>query len=41
MTAADHRHIMKIVIFALDDIFEEWNNINFATFMQSLVKCIL
>jgi len=27
MTAADHRHIMKIVIFALDDIFEEWNNI--------------
>jgi len=23
MTAADHRHIMKIVIFALDDIFEE------------------
>ena len=27
MTAADHRHIMKIVIFALDDIFEKWNNI--------------
>ena len=27
MTVADHRHIMKIVIFALDDIFEEWNNI--------------
>ena len=29
MTAADHRHIMKIVIFALDDIFEEWNNITY------------
>ena len=27
MTVADHRHIMKIDIFALDDIFEEWNNI--------------
>ena len=29
MTMADHRHIMKIVIFALDDIFEEWNNITY------------
>jgi hypothetical protein len=27
MTAADYRHIMKIAIFALDDIFEEWNHI--------------
>ena len=26
MTAADHRHLMKVAIFALDDIFEEkWN----------------
>ena len=28
VTAADYRHIMKIAIFALDDIFEEsWNGI--------------
>ena len=27
MTMADHQYIMKIVIFALNDIFEEWNNI--------------
>ena len=27
MTAADHRHIMKIAIFALDDIFDEWDQI--------------
>ena len=27
ITAADYRHIMKIAIFALDDIFGEWNNI--------------
>jgi len=27
MTAADHRHIMKIILFALDDIFDEWNQI--------------
>ena len=27
MTAADYRHIMKIAIFALDEIFDEWNQI--------------
>ena len=28
MTAADHRHIMKVALFALDDIFDvEWNKI--------------
>lgn len=28
MTAADYRHVMKIALFALDDIFEEsWNQI--------------
>ena len=27
ITAADYRHIMKIIIYALDDIFEEWNYI--------------
>lgn len=25
ITAADYRHIMKIAIFALDDIFDKWN----------------
>ena len=24
-TASDYRHIMKIALFALDDIFDEWN----------------
>jgi len=27
ITAADYRHVMKIAIFALDDIFDEWNGI--------------
>lgn len=27
ITASDYRHVMKIAIFALDDIFGEWNNI--------------
>ena len=27
ITAADYRHIMKIIIFTLDSIFEEWNHI--------------
>ena len=26
-TASDYRHIMKIILFALDDIFDEWNEI--------------
>jgi hypothetical protein len=26
-TAADYRHIMKVALFALDNIFEEWNQI--------------
>ena len=28
ITAADYRHIMKIALFALDNIFDEWNQIN-------------
>ena len=27
ITAADYRHIMKIILFALDDIFDKWNQI--------------
>ena len=27
ITAADYRHIMKVAIFALDEIFDEWNQI--------------
>jgi hypothetical protein len=27
VTASDYRHIMKIILFALDDIFGEWNEI--------------
>ena len=27
ITAADYRHIMKIALFALDDIFDKWNEI--------------
>lgn len=27
ITAADYRHIMKIALFALDDLFDEWNGI--------------
>jgi hypothetical protein len=27
MTAADYRHIMKIALFTLDDIFDTWNDI--------------
>ena len=26
-TASDYRHLMKIVLFALDDTFDEWNGI--------------
>ena len=26
-TASDYRHIMKIALFALDDIFDEWGEI--------------
>ena len=26
-TASDYRHIMKIAVFALDDIFERWNEV--------------
>ena len=28
ITAADYRHIMKIALFALDNIFDEWNQIS-------------
>jgi len=27
MTASDYHHIMKIALFALDDIFDKWNQI--------------
>ncbi|GBC01096.1 hypothetical protein RclHR1_40670001, partial [Rhizophagus clarus] len=27
VTAADYRHIMKVALFAVDNIFEEWNQI--------------
>jgi len=27
MTTADYRHVMKIALFALDDIFDEWDQI--------------
>ena len=26
-TASDYRHLMKVTLFALDDIFDEWNGI--------------
>jgi hypothetical protein len=26
-TAADYRHIMKVALFAIDNIFKEWNQI--------------
>jgi len=26
-TASDYRHLMKVALFALDDIFDEWNGI--------------
>jgi len=26
-TASDHRHLMKVALFALDDIFDRWNGI--------------
>ena len=28
MTAGDYRNIMNIVLFALDDIFNAWNNVS-------------
>ena len=44
LKVADYRHIMKITIFALNDIFEDsWNQLTcdkLCDFMQSLVKCI-
>ena len=27
ITAADYCHVMKTILFALDDIFDEWNQI--------------
>lgn len=39
ITAADYRHIMKIVIFALDEIFDEtWNEINCNNICELYVK---
>jgi len=38
ITAADYRHIMKIAIFALDGIFEEWNNITCDELCQLYAK---
>ena len=28
-TASDHRHLMKVAFFALDDIFDRWNGITY------------
>ena len=38
MTAADHRHIMKIILFALDDIFDEWNQITYNELCELYAK---
>src|SRR2546430_2025441 len=38
MTAADYRHIMKIAIFALDEIFDEWNQITYKELCELYAK---
>lgn len=39
ITAADYRHIMKIAIFALDEIFDdEWNEISCNNICELYVK---
>ena len=38
ITAADYRHVMKIVIFMLDDIFDEWNEIIYDEFCKLYAK---
>lgn len=38
VTAADYRHIMKIVIFALDEIFDEENEITCAELCELYAK---
>ena len=38
ITAANYRHIMKIAIFALNGIFEEWNNITCDELCQLYAK---
>jgi hypothetical protein len=38
ITAADYRHIMKIALFALDDIFDEWNEISCNELCEVYVK---
>ena len=38
MTAADYRHIMKIAIFALDEIFDEWNQITYKELCKIYAK---
>ena len=44
ITTVDYRHIMKIVLFALNDIFDvKWNGnlaMNFVVCIKSSVKCI-
>ena len=38
VTAADYRHIMKIALFALDDIFDEWDQITCKELCQIYAK---
>ena len=38
MTAADYRHIMKIALFALDDIFDRWKQITCKELCQVYAK---
>ena len=38
ITAADYRYIMKIAIFALDEIFEKWNQITCREFCGLYAK---
>ena len=38
MTTADYQHIMKIVFFTLNDIFDNWNNITCNEFCKLYVK---
>ena len=38
MTTANHQYIMKIILFALDDIFDKWNQITCNELCQLYAK---
>ena len=38
MTAMDYQHVMKIVLFALDDIFDTWNEITCSKLCELYIK---